>query len=189
MPPRAGRQYQCSPLVVEGDRPRGEVGPHGSFRGASMPRDRATSTAPPHDLRHIDIYHWYGRASQTPGAHAPSPSHPHPTPPADLLGGVAPTPTTGEQARCQAAGSLGLTAGQTALIQPDGSATAPREAPPRQARDRRRRPHPHPPLPRTRPALRHARPALARLRLLLRHLVRALHRRAPQPHRPRLKPT
>ncbi len=47
----------------------------------------------------------------------------------DLLDGVAPTPTAGEDAGCQVTGALTLTAGQTARIQPDGSATAPRDAP------------------------------------------------------------
>ncbi len=79
---------------------------------------------------HIDIYDWYGRTSQNAWGTRTVTITPAPKPSAgDLLDGVAPTPTTGEQARCQATSTLALTAGQTARIQPDGTATAPREAP------------------------------------------------------------
>jgi 3D (Asp-Asp-Asp) domain-containing protein len=85
--------------------------------------------------KHIDIYDWQGRASQNAwGARnvtvttAPNPGT------GNLLGAVAPTPTAtegaSEAAGCSSAtGSIGLTPGQTARIQPDGTATAPREAP------------------------------------------------------------
>ncbi len=80
--------------------------------------------------RHIDIYDWYGRANQNAWGTRTVTVTPAPTPSAgNLLGGVAPTPTTSEEATCQATGALGLTPGQTARIQPDGNVTAPREAP------------------------------------------------------------
>jgi 3D (Asp-Asp-Asp) domain-containing protein len=79
---------------------------------------------------HIDIYDWHGRASQNAWGTRTVTITPAPNPGGgDLLDGVAPTPTAGEEARCQATGALALTAGQTARIQPDGSATAPRDAP------------------------------------------------------------
>ncbi len=78
---------------------------------------------------HIDIYDWYGRTNQNAWGTVTVTVTPAPNPgPGNLLDGVAPTPTTSEDARCQAT-ALGLTPGQTARIQPDGSATAPREAP------------------------------------------------------------
>ncbi len=80
--------------------------------------------------QHIDIYDWYGRANQNAWGTRTVTVTPAPNPGADnLLGGVSPTPTTNETPSCPAAGALGLTAGQTARIQPDGSATAPKEAP------------------------------------------------------------
>ncbi len=83
--------------------------------------------------RHIDIYDWYGRPSQNAWGTRTVTVTPAPNPSAgDLLDGVAPTPTTSEPLSCQPAlanGTLGLTAGRTASIQSDGSATAPREAP------------------------------------------------------------
>lgn len=82
--------------------------------------------------RHIDIYDWYGRASQNAWGTRTVTVTPAPPPDpggGDLLDGVAPTPTASEDARCQATGALVLTPGQTARIQPDGTATAPREAP------------------------------------------------------------
>lgn len=81
---------------------------------------------------HIDIYDWYGRASQNAWGTRTVTVTPAPAPDLggdNLLDGVAPTPTADEDARCQATGALTLTAGQTARIQPDGNATAPREAP------------------------------------------------------------
>jgi hypothetical protein len=66
-----------------------------------------------------------GRVSSITPAPQPGAGH--------LLGGVAPVPsTTSPAAGCQpglSEGVLGLTGGQTARIQPDGSATAPQEAP------------------------------------------------------------
>jgi 3D (Asp-Asp-Asp) domain-containing protein len=85
--------------------------------------------------RHIDIYDWHGRASQDAWGQRNVTVTPAPDPGAgNLLGGVAPTPTTGEGdgGSCTGTptdGTLGLTAAQTARIEPDGSATAPREAP------------------------------------------------------------
>ena len=83
--------------------------------------------------KHIDIYDWRGRPDQNAWGQRTVTITPAPNPGAgNLLDGVAPTPTTGEAASCQPAladGTLGLTTGQTAHIQPDGSATAPREAP------------------------------------------------------------
>jgi 3D (Asp-Asp-Asp) domain-containing protein len=80
--------------------------------------------------KHIDIYDWYGRASQNAWGTRTVTITPATTPGGNnLLDGAAPTPTASEQARCQATGALRLTAGQTALIQPDGTASAPRDAP------------------------------------------------------------
>jgi 3D (Asp-Asp-Asp) domain-containing protein len=86
--------------------------------------------------RHIDIYDWYGRANQNAWGTRTVTVTPAPNPGAgNLLGGVAPTPPHENPAAaigCQPAlstGTLGLTPGQTAHIQPDGSATAPKEAP------------------------------------------------------------
>jgi 3D (Asp-Asp-Asp) domain-containing protein len=84
---------------------------------------------------HIDIYDWRGRADQNAwGARSVSVT-PAPNPGAgNLLGGVAPVPPSQDEAgdACPSAlgdGVLGLTAGQTARVLPDGSAAAPREAP------------------------------------------------------------
>jgi 3D (Asp-Asp-Asp) domain-containing protein len=90
--------------------------------------------------RHIDIYDWHGRASQNAWGSRHVTVTPAPNPGAgNLLGAVAPTPLAGEEEAaggetvgCAAAslnGSVGLTPGQTARIQPDGSALAPRGAP------------------------------------------------------------
>lgn len=85
---------------------------------------------------HIDIYDWRGRASQDAWGTRTVTVTPAPNPGAgNLLGGVAPAPPApgalaGES--CQAAlanGAVGLTPGQTARIQPDGSASAPTQAP------------------------------------------------------------
>ena len=83
---------------------------------------------------HIDIYDWHGRASQEAWGARNVTVTPAPNPGAgNLLGGVAPAPPTGEageDASCPLGnGSIGLTPGQTAHIEPDGSAKAPREAP------------------------------------------------------------
>jgi 3D (Asp-Asp-Asp) domain-containing protein len=86
--------------------------------------------------KHVDIYDWHGRTSQNTWGTRTVKVTPAPNPGAgNLLGGVAPTPpteaTTGS-AGCQPTptpGTIGLTAGQTAHIQLDGSASAPQEAP------------------------------------------------------------
>ena len=116
--------------------------------------------------KHIDIYDWHGRASQNAWGERGVTVTPAPNPGAGNLLGAVPAPPPSEAASatgCQAAlteGSIGLTPGQTARILPDGSAAAPAEAPARrEARDRRRQPHPHAPLPRTRCPLRHASPS------------------------------
>jgi 3D (Asp-Asp-Asp) domain-containing protein len=85
--------------------------------------------------RHVDIYDWRGRASQDAWGERKVSVTPAPNPGAgNLLGGVAPVPPSEGEAGvgCQPAagdGVLGLTAGQTARVLPDGSAAAPREAP------------------------------------------------------------
>jgi 3D (Asp-Asp-Asp) domain-containing protein len=87
-----------------------------------------------HIGNHIDIYDWQGRPSQDAWGERTVTVTPAPQPGAGhLLGGVAPAPSTASPAAgCQpglSEGVLGLTPGQTARIQPDGSAQAPREAP------------------------------------------------------------
>lgn len=86
--------------------------------------------------KHIDIYDWRGRADQDAWGQRAVSVTPAPDPGAgNLLGGVAPIPPSegdAEGPSCPAGtggGSIGLTPGQTAHIQPDGSATAPEEAP------------------------------------------------------------
>ncbi len=86
--------------------------------------------------KHVDIYDWRGRASQDAWGTRTVTVTPAPNPGAgNLLGGVAPTPPTASSltgGACEAAlsnGTVGLTPGQTARIQPDGSASAPKEAP------------------------------------------------------------
>lgn len=86
--------------------------------------------------KHVDIYDWRGRASQNAWGARHITVTPAPNPGAgNLLGGVAPTPPTPGAltgGSCEAAfsnGTIGLTPGQTARIQPDGSAKAPQEAP------------------------------------------------------------
>jgi len=100
--------------------------------------------------RHIDIYDWLGRSHQDAWGQRAVTVTPAPNPGAgNLLGGVAPVPTgvgTGISAgggvgagggeglagSCSAAslnGTLGLTPGETARVQRDGSATAPAQAP------------------------------------------------------------
>lgn len=84
----------------------------------------------------MDIYDWRGRASQNAWGRRAVTVTPAPNPGAgNLLGGVAPFPPTeggSSTGACQPGelqGTLGLTAGQTARILPDGVATAPAEAP------------------------------------------------------------
>jgi 3D (Asp-Asp-Asp) domain-containing protein len=85
--------------------------------------------------KHIDIYDWLGRASQHAWGQRSVSVAPAANPGAgNLLGGIAPVPAPGitEGSSCTASigdGSIGLTRGQTARIEPDGSASAPREAP------------------------------------------------------------
>jgi 3D (Asp-Asp-Asp) domain-containing protein len=84
--------------------------------------------------KHIDIYDWQGRSSQDAWGERTVTVTPARQPGAgNLLGGVAPVPPAASPAAgCQpglSEGVLGLTAGQTARIQPDGSAKAPQEAP------------------------------------------------------------
>ena len=86
--------------------------------------------------KHIDIYDWRGRSSQNAWGHRTVTVTPAPNPGAgNLLGAVPAAPPTESAtgaASCQPAelnGALGLTAGQTARILPDGAATAPQEAP------------------------------------------------------------
>jgi 3D (Asp-Asp-Asp) domain-containing protein len=86
--------------------------------------------------KHIDIYDWRGRASQDAWGQRAVTVTPAPSPGAgNLLRGVAPIPPSAgdsEDSSCLAGvddGSIGLTPGQTARIQSDGSATAPEEAP------------------------------------------------------------
>ena len=137
--------------------------------------------------RHIDIYDWHGRASQNAWGARTVTITPAPNPSAgDLLDGVAPTPTAGEETR-----NARAPAPARAHRRPN------RAHPTRRERHRARMTHPprsssrSPPATSSTPAptpnpttLRHPHPALARLRLLRRHLVRALRRRAPRPHRP-----
>jgi len=81
--------------------------------------------------RHVDIYDWQGRASQQAWGTrtvtvtaAPSPGA------ANLFGAIPVSAATADasEARCLG-GTLGLTAAQTATIEPDGSALAPASAP------------------------------------------------------------
>jgi 3D (Asp-Asp-Asp) domain-containing protein len=83
--------------------------------------------------KHVDIYDWRGRTSQSAWGQRAVSVTPTPTPGAgNLLGGVAPAAPTDATVACQAwrrAGMLGLTAAQTARILSDGSASAPQQAP------------------------------------------------------------
>ena len=86
--------------------------------------------------KHIDIYDWRGRASQNAWGQRAVSVTPTPSPGAgNLLGAVAPiSPAEAgtEDPSCPAGvgeGSIGLTPGQTARIQSDGAASAPKEAP------------------------------------------------------------
>jgi 3D (Asp-Asp-Asp) domain-containing protein len=84
--------------------------------------------------KHIDIYDWQGRASQNAWGQRPVTVTPAPNPGAGNLLGAVPAPPSehATTSACQSPllnGSLGLTAGQTARIGPDGTATAPQEAP------------------------------------------------------------
>jgi 3D (Asp-Asp-Asp) domain-containing protein len=83
---------------------------------------------------HIDIYDWLGRASQGAWGARYVTITPATKPTGPLLDGFAPTPTAGEGGPGECTGgtagdTLAPTPAQTAHIRPDGSATAPREAP------------------------------------------------------------
>jgi len=80
--------------------------------------------------RHVDLYDWQGRASQQAWGTRTVTVTPAPSGGAGNLLGV-PTPTTvsGDSAAGCLGGTLGLTAAQTATIEPDGSALAPADAP------------------------------------------------------------
>jgi 3D (Asp-Asp-Asp) domain-containing protein len=78
---------------------------------------------------HVDIYDWQGRAAQLAWGQRTVSVTPAPSPGAgNLLGAVPTTATAGAVSACSS-GTLGLTAAQTAQIQPDGSALAPATAP------------------------------------------------------------
>ena len=81
--------------------------------------------------RHVDVYDWRGRADQLAwGARAVTVT-PAPSPGAgNLLGAVpAVSPTSEGSAASCSSGTLGLTAAQTARIEPDCTALAPADAP------------------------------------------------------------
>ena len=81
--------------------------------------------------RHVDIYDWQGRASQQAWGARTVTVTPAPRSGAANLLGAIPTsmPTSGAAADTCASGTLGLTAGETATIEQDGSALAPAGAP------------------------------------------------------------
>jgi 3D (Asp-Asp-Asp) domain-containing protein len=81
--------------------------------------------------RHVDVYDWRGRTDQLAWGTRAVTVTPAPTPGAgNLLGAVPATmPPAGGSAAACASGTLGLTAGETATIEPDGSALAPADAP------------------------------------------------------------
>jgi 3D (Asp-Asp-Asp) domain-containing protein len=81
--------------------------------------------------RHVDVYDWRGRTDQQAWGTRTVTVTPAPSAGAgNLLGAIPPSPPTAptSTAAC-ATGTLGLTAGDTATIQPDGSALAPADAP------------------------------------------------------------
>jgi 3D (Asp-Asp-Asp) domain-containing protein len=80
--------------------------------------------------RHVDIYDWRGRATQLSWGTRTVSVTPAPSPGAgNLLGAVPPPETEGVAGADCFTGAVGLTANQTARIQPDGSALAPASAP------------------------------------------------------------
>jgi 3D (Asp-Asp-Asp) domain-containing protein len=81
--------------------------------------------------RHIDIYDWQGRASQQAWGTRTVTVTPAPSPGAANLFGAIPVSaaTTDASGAGCLGGTLGLTAAQTATIEPDGSALAPASAP------------------------------------------------------------
>jgi 3D (Asp-Asp-Asp) domain-containing protein len=82
--------------------------------------------------RHIDVYDWLGRAAQRAwGARTVTVTAAPNAGAGNLLGAVpVSSPAPGSSATGCFGGTLGLTAGETATIQPDGSALAPADAPP-----------------------------------------------------------
>ena len=81
--------------------------------------------------RHLDIYDWLGRAAQQAwGARTVTVTAAPSAGAGNLLGAVpVSSPAPGSSTACLR-GTLGLTASETATIQPDGSALAPADAPP-----------------------------------------------------------
>jgi 3D (Asp-Asp-Asp) domain-containing protein len=79
---------------------------------------------------HVDIYDWQGRAAQLAWGERTVSVTPAPSPGAGNLLGAVPIESSGADAVSACSdGSVGLTAAQTAQIQPDGSALAPADAP------------------------------------------------------------
>jgi 3D (Asp-Asp-Asp) domain-containing protein len=81
--------------------------------------------------RHVDIYDWQGRSTQQAWGARTVTVTPAPSGGAGYLLGAVPTPTAapGDSTAGCLGGTLGLTAAQTATIEPDGSALAPADAP------------------------------------------------------------
>jgi 3D (Asp-Asp-Asp) domain-containing protein len=81
---------------------------------------------------HLDIYDWQGRAAQQAwGARTVTATAAPSAGAGNLLGAVPlSSPAPGNSATPCLGGTLGLTADETATIQPDGSALAPADAPP-----------------------------------------------------------
>ena len=79
---------------------------------------------------HVDIYDWQGRSAQLAWGERTVSVTPAPSPGAGNLLGAVPIESSGADAVSACSdGSVGLTAAQTAQIQPDGSALAPADAP------------------------------------------------------------
>jgi 3D (Asp-Asp-Asp) domain-containing protein len=80
--------------------------------------------------QHVDIYDWQGRAAQLAWGERTVNVTPAPSPGAGNLLGAVPVASSGADAVSACLdGTVGLTAAQTAQIQPDGSALAPADAP------------------------------------------------------------
>jgi 3D (Asp-Asp-Asp) domain-containing protein len=79
---------------------------------------------------HVDIYDWQGRAAQLAWGERTVSVTPAPSPGAGNLLGAVPIDSSGADAVSACSdGSVGMTAAQTAQIQPDGNALAPADAP------------------------------------------------------------
>jgi 3D (Asp-Asp-Asp) domain-containing protein len=79
---------------------------------------------------HVDVYDWQGRAAQLAWGERTVNVTPAPSPGAGNLLGAVPLASSDQDAVSACLdGSVGLTAAQTAQIQPDGSALAPADAP------------------------------------------------------------